>query len=43
MDGARLTAVGYGMTQPIADNKTKDGRAQNRRIEAVLKGVYQKR
>jgi len=28
----RLTAVGYGKTNPIADNETEDGRALNRRI-----------
>jgi len=29
----RLLAVGFGDTKPIADNKTDDGKAQNRRTE----------
>jgi chemotaxis protein MotB len=36
VDGARLSAVGYGPFRPVADNQTTDGRAQNRRIEIVL-------
>ena len=29
----RLTAVGYGENYPTADNKTKEGRARNRRVQ----------
>ncbi len=32
----RLTAKGYGMTEPIAENTTEDGRAQNRRTEVKI-------
>jgi len=33
VDPSRLIAVGYGESQPIADNRTKSGRDLNRRIE----------
>lgn len=33
----RLTAKGYGETSFVADNGTREGRAQNRRIELVFK------
>ncbi len=32
----RLTAKGYGLTRPIADNATASGRALNRRVEVTL-------
>lgn len=33
IDGARLTADGFGETKPVADNATAEGRALNRRVE----------
>ena len=33
----RFTPVGYGSTQPLAGNETEEGKAQNRRIDFVVK------
>jgi outer membrane protein OmpA-like peptidoglycan-associated protein len=33
----RITAVGYGEERPVADNDTPEGRANNRRVELVIK------
>lgn len=32
----RLSAAGYGGFQPVADNSTLEGRAQNRRVDVVI-------
>jgi len=36
IERARLTAVGYGDSRPVADNSTEDGKRQNRRVDAVI-------
>jgi outer membrane protein OmpA-like peptidoglycan-associated protein len=38
----RLILAGYGPDQPIADNDTEEGRAQNRRVEARIIGEIPK-
>jgi OmpA-OmpF porin, OOP family len=37
IDKARLSAKGLGQTTPIADNRSDEGRAKNRRVELVKK------
>jgi outer membrane protein OmpA-like peptidoglycan-associated protein len=36
IDAGRLEAKGYGMTEPIEENTTASGRAQNRRTEVKV-------
>jgi OOP family OmpA-OmpF porin len=33
IDQGRLSTVGFGFTKPVASNDTKEGRAENRRVE----------
>lgn len=33
----RMVPVGYGLTQPIADNGSEDGREENRRVELTVR------
>jgi outer membrane protein OmpA-like peptidoglycan-associated protein len=35
---ANLTATGFGMADPVADNSTASGRAENRRVQMVVTG-----
>ena len=42
IEANRIQAEGKGETQPIADNKTKEGRAKNRRVEIEVVGSRQR-
>lgn len=39
VDAGRITSQGFGKTQPVADNKTAEGRQQNRRVEVIVLGA----
>jgi OOP family OmpA-OmpF porin len=37
VEASRLSAVGWGQEKPVADNRSEEGRAKNRRVEIVKK------
>lgn len=37
IEGSRMTPIGYGEDNPVASNDTEAGKAQNRRIEFVIR------
>jgi outer membrane protein OmpA-like peptidoglycan-associated protein len=36
INSQRMISIGYGMTRPVGDNATAQGRAKNRRVEIVI-------
>jgi outer membrane protein OmpA-like peptidoglycan-associated protein len=39
LDPKKIRVIGEGMKKPVADNKTKKGRAKNRRVEVEVSGL----
>src|SRR5581483_10683310 len=39
VDATKIKTAGRGKTSPVADNKTAQGRARNRRVEVVITGT----
>jgi OOP family OmpA-OmpF porin len=39
VDPSKITILGMGEREPAADNKTREGRAKNRRVVIMLKGL----
>jgi outer membrane protein OmpA-like peptidoglycan-associated protein len=38
LDAGTMSAQGLGMNDPVADNKTTEGRQKNRRVEIIVSG-----
>jgi outer membrane protein OmpA-like peptidoglycan-associated protein/transcriptional regulator with XRE-family HTH domain len=36
IDSDKIQAIGYGFKKPIANNKSKEGRSQNRRVDLII-------
>lgn len=36
VSGSRMTTKGFGPSNPVADNKTPEGRQKNRRVEVII-------
>jgi outer membrane protein OmpA-like peptidoglycan-associated protein len=36
VDSSKITVIGHGGADPVADNKTPEGRAKNRRVEISI-------
>jgi len=42
IEAAKISTLGKGETQPVATNKTAEGRAKNRRVDIEFKGLSNK-
>lgn len=38
LDPGRMVSMGYGQWRPVAENDTREGRGQNRRVEMIVTG-----
>lgn len=39
IDANNITLSGFGFDEPVASNKTKEGRAKNRRVQGIITGL----